>query len=374
MRSIPSILAGAAIFAALSTNLLAASHLKDAATGDPKLRSVGAMSFGPGGLLLVTEPRHAAIVAIETGDTGPVQKLKQKVSDVNALLAARLGAPEGGVTIADMAVNPASGKIYLSVTRKPDGASLIVVVNADGQAAPLDYAKARHARVSLPAADTARVGNVSDVAFAGDRVLAAGSSNEEFSSKIFTLSLPLAHGGSAVPVSAETYHVAHGKWETKAPITSFVPMEENGKHYVVGSFACTPIAKFELDDLKPHAQVKGTSVVELGSGNRPLDMFTYEKDGKQWLVTHTQRFHQNLFGPSKYWGARVAMSHIQVRDEAKINQKAVRRDVKQPKGPEGIEIVDSLFGAVHVDKLSNTEVVVLREQGAALTLEIAPLP
>ena len=39
--------------------------------------------------------------------------------------------------------------------------------------------------------------------------------------------------------SAETYHVAHGKWETKAPITSFVPLEENGKHYVVGSFACT---------------------------------------------------------------------------------------------------------------------------------------
>ncbi|MBM3869984.1 MAG: hypothetical protein FJ392_03345 [Verrucomicrobia bacterium] len=374
MRSIASLFVGAVIFATLSTNLPAAGYLKDAATGDPKLRSVGAMSFGPGGLLLVTEPRHAAIVAIETGDTGPVQKLKQKVSDVNALLAARLGAAEGGVTIVDMAVNPASGKIYLSVTRKPDNASLIIVVTADGQAAPLDYAKARHARVSLPAADTAKVGNVSDVAFAGDRVLAAGSSNEEFSSKIFTLSLPLAHGGSALPVSAETYHVAHGKWETKAPITSFVPMEENGKHYVVGSFACTPIAKFELDDLKPHAQVTGTSVVELGSGNRPLDMFTYEKDGKQWLVTHTQRFHQNLFGPSKYWGARVDMSLIKVREESKINQKAVRRDVKQPKGPEGIEIVDSLFGAVHVDKLSNTEVVVLREQGASLTLEVAPLP
>ena len=374
MRSIPSLLLGVAMAAALTTSLTAASHLKDAVTGDPKLRSVGAMSFGPGGLLLVAEPRHAAIVAIETGDTGPVQKLKQRVDNVGALLAARLGAPEAGIQIIDMAVNQASGKIYLSVTRKPDNASLIVVVTADGQASPLSFEKTRHARVSLPISDTARVGNVSDVAFAGDRVLAAGSSNEEFSSKIFTLSLPLAHGGSAMPVSAETYHVAHGKWETKAPITSFVPMEENGKHYVVGSFACTPIAKFELDDLKPNAQVKGTSVVELGSGNRPLDMFTYEKDGKQWLVTHTQRFHQNLFGPSKYWGARVDMSHIKVRDEAKTNAKAVRRDVKQPKGPEGIEIVDSLFGAVHVDKLSNSEVVVLREQGNALALEIAPLP
>ncbi|NDA69190.1 MAG: hypothetical protein EBY09_21610, partial [Verrucomicrobia bacterium] len=124
MRSIPLLLTGAALVAALSTHLTAASHLKDAATGDPKLRSIGAMSFGPGGLLLVTEPRHAAIVAIETGDTGPVQKLKQRVDNVGALLAARLGAPEGGVTIADLAVNQASGKIYLAVTRKADGAAL----------------------------------------------------------------------------------------------------------------------------------------------------------------------------------------------------------------------------------------------------------
>ncbi len=374
MRTVPSLLLGVALAATLNTNLFAVSHLQDAATGDPKLRSVGAISFGPGGLLLVAEPRHAAIVAIETGDAGPVQKLKQRVDKVNALLSARLGAPEGGIQIVDMAVNQASGKVYLSVTRKADNAALIVVVTADGQATPLNYEKTKHARVSLPISDTAKVGNVSDVAFAGDRVLAAGASNEEFSSKIFTLALPLTHGGSAMPLSAETYHVAHGKWETKAPITSFVPMEENGKHYVVGSFACTPIAKFELDDLKPNAQVKGTSVVELGSGNRPLDMFTYEKDGKQWLVTHTMRFHANLFGPSKYWAARVDMSHIKVHDETKINQKAVRRDVKQPKGPDGIEIVESLFGALHVDKLSNTEVVVLREQGTALTLEIAPLP
>ena len=89
MRSIPSFLAGAALVAALTTNLTAASHLKDAATGDPKLRSVGAMSFGPGGLLLVAEPRHAAIVAIETGDTGPVQKLKQRVDNVGALQIGR---------------------------------------------------------------------------------------------------------------------------------------------------------------------------------------------------------------------------------------------------------------------------------------------
>ncbi|MCH8829883.1 MAG: hypothetical protein IID45_09930, partial [Planctomycetes bacterium] len=43
------------------------------------------------------------------------------------------------------------------------------------------------------------------------------------------------------------------------------------------------------------------------AGNRPLDMFTYEKDGKRWVVTNTLRFHKNLFGPSKYWGVRLDM-------------------------------------------------------------------
>ena len=42
--------------------------------------------------------------------------------------------------------------------------------------------------------------------------------------------------------------------------------------------------------------------------------------------------------------------------------------------PPGIEIVDALFGAVQVDKLSDTEAIVLRDNEGTLSLEVAALP
>jgi hypothetical protein len=184
--------------------------------------------------------------------------------------------------------------------------------------------------------------------------------------------VPIKHGATASVFSAETYHVAHRKWETKAPIQSFVPYSSKEGTYVVGAFACTPVAKFKVDDLESGAQVKGVSMVELGSGNRPLDLFSYEdKSGKEWLVVHTQRFKQNLFGPSAMWGARISMDYL---NAAETNENAARRDEKEAKGPDGIEVVNALFGAVQVDKLSNTEVVVLRDNAGTLSLEVAALP
>jgi hypothetical protein len=287
-----------------------------------------------------------------------VQKLKHKVENISALVASAIGTTAENVLINHLAVNPKSGLIYLSVSRKPDNAASVVTIDADGKASALKFDAMSWVRVTLPGVTGTKATNITDVACTGDRILAAGSCNEEFASKIFSIPLPLEHGATAGVYSAETYHVSHGKWETRAPISSFIPHEEGGKHYIVGAFACTPVAKFPLDDLKSGAQVKGVSVVELGSGNRPLDLFEYEKDGKHWLVTHTQRFHKPLFGPSEYWGARMDMKYL---DATETNEKAIHRDTKQAKGPEGIEVVDALFGALHVAKLDNSAAIVLRD-------------
>lgn len=347
---------------------------KDAQKSGLVLSSASSLAFGPEGLLLVAEPRTAAIVAIDTGDTGPVKRLAKRVENVSALIAATLSAPVASVQIADMAVNPASGKVYFSITHGADKRSAIIVIDADGKAAAFDTAKLAHVRVPLPAKESGSIRNISDLAFAGDRVLVTGQSNEEFSSKIFTLPLPLGHQQSGKVIGAETFHVAHGKWETKAPITSFFPLEEGGKHYVVGAFACTPIAKFPVDEIATGQNVRGTSVVELGGGNRPLDLFTYQRDGKRWVVVNTLRFQKNLFGPSKYWGVRVSLDYVLRSDAAQVNEKAARRNTATKSGPEGIEILDVLFGAVQVDKLSDSEMVVLRENGDRLDLELAALP
>ncbi|MCB1092680.1 MAG: hypothetical protein KDL87_14185 [Verrucomicrobiae bacterium] len=339
----------------------AASYFKQPQKGGLELKAAGQIGFGPAGMLLVSDPRAASVFAIDTGDTGPVKRLARRVDDIESLLAKAAGTTS--VTIVDMAANPASGKIYFSVNGQPGNVPHLLVLGPDGAVSQPDLSGAAHVRMTLPSAENAQLRNVTDLAWGDHSVIVAGQSSEEFSNKIYQIPVPLEHGENASYYSAETYHVAHGKWETKAPIQSFIPWEEDGKYYVVGAFACTPIAKFPISDLESGAQVKGTSVVELGSGNRPRNMFTYEKDGQQWLVTNTQRFKDNKFGPSKFWAARVKMEYLDAEAPADTNENAARRNVNAPSGPDakGIEVVEPLFGAVLVSQLENADVVVLRE-------------
>jgi hypothetical protein len=349
------------------------SILADVQTGSVTIKRIGRMSFAPNGVLLIADIGSGAVVAIETGDTGPVKKLKTRVNDVDKKIATALGVSTADLSIADMAVNPESGMIYVSAIRKTDNTSAIITFDADGKLTILDLTDTRFVRVPLPVGEGSQIRAISGVEYTDGRILAAGQSNEEFSSKIFSLPLPLTHGKSGDAFSTETYHVAHGRWETRAPIQSFIPYREGGEDYVVGSFACTPIAKFKVTDIAKDSKVKGTSVVELGSGNRPIDMFTYEKDGKQWLITNTDRFHHEKrpLGPSQYWGVRVDMNYLTA---SKVNADAARRDVSKQTGPAGIEVVEALFYVRHVAKLNNREMVVLRDNKGALDLEVKELP
>ncbi len=343
----------------------ASSYFKKPESSGLELKSVGKIAFGPAGMLLISDPRTASVVAVDTGDTGPVAKLTKRVEAIEPALATAAAAEK--ITIIDMAVNPASGKIYFAVNVQPGNAPAILALGAEGNVAPVDLSKSAHVRMTLPTAENAQLRNVTDLAWGDHSVIVAGQSSEEFANKIYQIPIPLEHGVNAQFYSAETYHVAHRKWETKAPIQSFIPWEDDGEFYVVGAFACTPIAKFPISDLEDGDQIKGTSVIELGSGNRPRDMFTYEKDGEQWLVTNTQRFKDNLFGPSKYWAARVKMDYLDAETPEETNENAARRDVNAPSGPDakGIEVVEPLFGAVIVSQLDNAEVVVLRETDPA---------
>lgn len=367
--------------ALLSPGLFAGSptptdfFLKNPTTGDLGLKSIGSLSFGPQGLLLLAEPGAAAVVAIDTGDVVGSAKAAARVEDVAATLAEALKTTAEQIQIVDMAANPASGKVYFAVRNLAAKSVALMTIDTAGQAATVDLSSHPHLRVALPQSQAGAIRNISDLAFAKDRVLVTGQSSEEFSSKIFSIPLPLSANSTGSIFSAETYHISHKKWETKAPIQSFIPYEDHGTPCVVGAFACTPIAKFPLKDLSSGANVRGTSVVELGSGNRPIDLFVYTNaDGKSWIVTNTNRFHQPLFGPSKFWGVRVSTDYLDRSEPEQINEKAARRDVKTTTGPAGIEILDSLSGAVQISKLSDRTMVVLRENGDKLRLESAPLP
>ena len=346
------------------------AFLKKSQQGGLKFNGAGVMHAAQFGLLLVAES-GGSLVAIDTGHTGPFKAVKP-LADFGAKVAGALGTTADKITINDLKANPETGTLYLSV-RRSDGLSTVLTLDHTGQLAALDTAKLNWVRIKL--SEKLRISRISAIGLFNNRVLAAGQSNDAFRSKIFSIPAPMAHGATANVFSTDTYHVAHGRWETKAPIQSFIMTQEAGNPYLVGSFACTPIAKFPLVNLKDGAQIKGTSVLELGSGNRPLDMFTYSSGGRHWLVTHSMRFHKLFeYTPSKYWAARIDMKHIAASDEQNTNKLAYRRDRSVAKDPKGVEVLEALHGAVQVDGYGKQQAVLLREAKDSVNLEIVKLP
>ena len=87
--------------------------------GKPDLKSAGPLAFGPDGILFVGDTQGAAVFAIDTGDRKPGrrQARRSRSTDLAEKVAALLGTEPKKVMINDMAVNPISGKAYLSVSR-----------------------------------------------------------------------------------------------------------------------------------------------------------------------------------------------------------------------------------------------------------------
>ena len=87
----------------------ASKYLKDVQTGNPGLKSVGKITFGPGGLLVVADPAKATITVIDTHDAGPLQKLEQKVPQIDVAVAASLRRPRQARSAIRSSHQPAVG-------------------------------------------------------------------------------------------------------------------------------------------------------------------------------------------------------------------------------------------------------------------------
>lgn len=350
-----------------------AQVIQKSVKGKPEIKSINAISFAPQGVLLVGDGRGSQIVAIETGDIQKGTGLKQKIENIDAQLAGRIGAPAQGIEILDMAVNPVSNNAYFAVRKQDDKTYLILTVNREGTVGELELDHVTYARLPLSAGKSG-ISLITDVAWADDRVIAAGRSSETFASKIFSISAPLKHEAESDVYSAETYHVSHRRWETKAPMSVVIPFKENDQTYVVGAFSCTPVVKYPIDSLKPDAKVKGQSMIELGSGNRPLDMFLYQKGGKSYVLANTFRFHHERkpFGPSPYWTVKFEQSLL--LGENKINEDAVRRLKGYEPITDRIQMVESFHGVMQMDRMGEDQALVIRTTENGLDLESLPLP
>lgn len=367
---------GTCLATTLACLLTAGAALAEPAVGNPKIQSIDSISFAPEGVLLIGDGRGGQVVAVHTGDVKTATS-KIAITDLAKQIGARLGTDAKGIEIIKLAVNPASERVYLAVRKLSGKQDLILTVDGDKlQELALDNVK--HQRYTLPADDKAPVVKVTDVTYADGRILLAVQAKEQFASKIYSVDTRV---DDAAPyfISTETYHVAHGKWETNAPIRTVIPYKEGGKTYLVGAFTCTPIVKYSLDDVKAGARVQGKSLIELGNGNAPQDMFVYEKDGKSYILMNNlrmARFHQsNPVGPSPYWTAKV--DHGILTENEKVNEKALLRvagKASESKTDRAV-VVPTFHGVTMMDRMGSDRAAVIRADAAGiLALEVVPLP
>jgi hypothetical protein len=344
--------------------------------GNPGIKSIEAIAFGPDGLLLIGDGRGAQVVSIETGDLAAVKWTKTDIADIRAHLAGKLGADAKGIEILKLAVNPVSQKVYIAVRRLQDKQDVLLTLDGAGKVSEFSFDKVKHNCFPLSAGEKSKITKVTDLTWADDRILVAAQANETFASRIFSI---LPKGAEAVCFSTDTFHVAHNQWETKAPIRTVIPYEQGGKRYLVGAFTCTPIVKYALDDMKPNAQVKGESVIELGYGNTPQDMFIYEKDGKSYILMNTVRMKgfqaKDPVGPSPYWTCKVDYNIL--AETAKINDKALQRTAgkaSESKTDRAV-VVPTFHGVMHMDRLDTTRAVVIRtDDKDGMSLAVLALP
>lgn len=337
-------------------------------TGKPAFKSVGPLAFGPEGILFVGDPRSAALFAIGV-ELAPPASASQSVefAGVNVQLAALAGIGAEELLINDVAVQPGSTVVYLSASRGrgPDAEPLLARISPTGKLTLVDLDNVAYAKVDLanaPEADQVdkrgnklRQESITDLQYVDGQVFVAGLSNEEFASKLRAISFPFR--GTNAGAGVEIYHGAHGQFETRAPVRTFVPFNVHGEPHLLAAYTCTPLVTFPVSDLKPGAKLRGTTVAELGNHNRPLDIIAYQKDGHTFL----------LLANSARGVMKIATDNID-------QQTSISQPVKGTAGL-AYETIEGLKGVEHLDKLGDSHALLLvRADTKTLNLQTVPLP
>ncbi len=338
--------------------------------GKPEFKSMGPLAFGPDGILFVADAKSAAVTAIATGDTQAATATHTlKVEGINQKLAGLLGTSADQILIDDMVVNPVSRNVYLAVSRGrgPEATPVLIKVGADGQPTAVALDKVKFSRGELPDAPADavegegrrarnnRLESITDLAFYRDRLLIAGLSNEAWNSTFRAIPFPFETVANGT--SVQIYHGAHGRFETDAPIRTFVPLKVGETPSLIAAYTCTPLVQVPISDLKPGAKVKGKTVAELGNRNRPLDMIVYQKDGKDFLL-----LANSSRGIMKIDTAQIA------------GADSIEARVADKEGV-GYETIADWTGVEQLDQLDNHHAVMVRRgDGGLLNLESQALP
>ena len=199
--------------------------------------------------------------------------------------------------------------------------------------------------------------SITSLAFHKGELYVAGMTTQEWESNLKAIPFPFSEA-TTKGAGVQIYHGAHGAWETRAPIQTFMAYDIAGQTHLLASYTCTPLVKIPVSELKPGAKVKGTTIAELGNGNQPLDMIAYTKGGKDYLLTANTR-HGVLKIPTAEFATAAAINNP-VTGGGTAGVKA--------------EKITELEGVVQLDKFDAERVIILVQTKDGFNLKTIPVP
>jgi hypothetical protein len=280
-------------------------------------QAAGALTFSPDGVLFVGDNKLGAIFAFETQrGQAPASLDPFLFESIDEKIAAVLGVTAKSLVMNGMAVHPVTREPYLSVgVRNGDRLEPAVVsVSLAGEVRRLDLSSSKmtvHLLSDVPdegktfrsragsfpyppaavfdekARTPLRSMTIVDLKFHNGEVFVAGVSNQEFSSTLRRVPYPFT--GAASETQLEIYHLAHGLYETRAPIRTMQFADVNGEDTLVAAYACSPLVTIPVSELRHGAKVRGKTIGDMGNG-QPISMVAFrDGDEDKLFITNLSR-------------------------------------------------------------------------------------
>jgi hypothetical protein len=91
---------------------------------------------------------------------------------------------------------------------------------------------------------------------------------------------------------------------------TFVPYTIDSQPMIIAGYTCTPLVKFPIGSLRQGEKLLGTTMMELGAGNQPVDMVLYQKDGRDYLLMANTRHGVMKIPTAQFASAPAITSRI----------------------------------------------------------------
>jgi hypothetical protein len=324
-------------------------------------QSAGPLTFSPDGVLFLGDNKLGAIFAFETKrGQAPASLDPFLFESIDEKIAAKLGTTTKSLVVNGMAVHPVTREPYLSIgVRKGDLLEPVVVtVTLAGEVHPFDLSSPKvtvHQLTDVPdeskifksragsfpypptavfdekARTPQRSMTIVDLKFHNGEVFVAGVSNQEFSSTLRRVTYPFT--GAASETQVEIYHLAHGLYETRAPIRTMQFATINGDDTLVAAYACSPLVTISVSELKHGVKVRGKTIGDMGNG-QPISMVAYrDGDEDKLFVTNIAR------GPMIIPLSGIRSAEGYTPENRPTQDKMLDQHPTMPAGPVGKQVL-----------------------------------